>query len=221
MVGMRSIAAIFATPTLAALLAVLVREPERRYYQKQLVDLTGGSLYLVQRELGRLERTGLVIRIPRGRQVEYEVNASHPAFHGLREALLRTLALGDSIRSAVESVPGVRLAFVFGSVARGDDTGASDLDLLVIGDVGLRDISASLMPVLRRLGREPNLVVLSEGELRTRARQGEHFVATVMGDPKLWVVGDDEQLAALVRGIPADYQPSELDWGPPSGREVW
>jgi predicted nucleotidyltransferase len=197
-VGARSIAAIFATPTLAALLAVFASEPERRYYQKELVELTSGSLYLVQRELRRLEGTGLVIRTPRGRQVEYEANVAHPAFRGLREALLGTLVLGDSIRRALEPLPGVRLAFVFGSVARSEDGGTSDLDLLVVGDVSLRELSAGLMPALGSLGREPNLVVLSEEELRTRVSQGEHFVATVMGDPKLWVMGDDEQLAALL-----------------------
>jgi Nucleotidyltransferase domain len=197
-VGDTSIAVIFATPTLAALLTVFAREPQRRYYQKELVALTGGSLYLVQRELKRLERAGLVERIPRGRQVEYEANESHPAFQGLRDALLRTLALGEPIHRALESLPGVRLAFVFGSVARGEDTGSSDLDLLVIGDVALREVSARLMPVLRGLGREPNIVVFAEGELRSRVQRGEHFAATVLREPKLWVMGDDEQLAAVL-----------------------
>jgi predicted nucleotidyltransferase len=197
-VGATSIASIFATPTLAALLAVFAREPERRYYQKELVALTGGSLYLVQRELGRLERTGLVVRIPRGRQVEYEFNTGHPAFHGLREALLRTLALGEPIRQALESADGVRLAFVFGSIARGEDQGGSDLDLLVVGELGLREVSTRVVPALRDLGREPNIVVLTVDEFRARSNEGEHFVSTVLGEPKLWVIGDDSQLGELL-----------------------
>ncbi|MDZ4065037.1 MAG: nucleotidyltransferase domain-containing protein [Coriobacteriia bacterium] len=191
-------ASIFATPTLAALLAVFAREPERRFYQKELVELTDSSLYLVQRELKRLERAGLIARMPRGRQVEYEVNSAHPAFAGLRDALLRTFALGDRIRVALQSVQGVRLTFIFGSVARGEDRGGSDLDLLVVGDLSLREASAALVPVLRDLGREPNIVVLSITELRERVQRGEHFMGTVLGEPKLWVMGDDEQLAAIL-----------------------
>lgn len=197
-VGASSLASIFATPTLAALLGVFAREPERRYYQKELVSLTGCSLYLVQRELGRLERAGLVIRTPRGRQVEYVPNVAHPAFRGLREALLRTLVLGEPIRKALESAEGVRLAFVFGSVARGEDQNGSDLDLMVIGDLGLRDVAKLIVPVLRDLGREPNIVVLTAEEFGARASEGEHFVAAVLGEPKLWVLGDDSQLAELL-----------------------
>jgi hypothetical protein len=198
MVGMSPVAAIFATPTLAALLSVFVREPGRTYYQKQLVDETGGSLYLVQRELKRLERAGLIARETRGRQVEYTANAHHPAFSGLREALLATVALGDRLRGSFAGLDGIRFAFVYGSVARGDDTADSDLDILVVGDLSLRDVSTRLVPALRDVGREPNIVVMPESDLRARAARGEHFVTTVLAGPRLWLVGDDADLAAAL-----------------------
>ena len=87
-------ASIFATPTLAALLAILAREPERSFLQKELVGLSGSSLYLVQRELKRLERAGLLFREPRCRQVAYRANRANPALPGLRDALLPPLLLG-------------------------------------------------------------------------------------------------------------------------------
>lgn len=195
---MSDIVSIFATPTLAALLAVFAREPERTYIQKELVDETGGSLYLVQRELKRLEDAGLVARETRGRQVEYTANVQHPAFAGLRDVLLATVALGDRLRAALPDLPGVHLAFVFGSVAAGDETPDSDLDIFVVGDLGLRDVSTRLVPVLRDVGREPNIITMSESEFRDRALRGDHLVATVMAGPKMWIVGDDDELAALV-----------------------
>ncbi|MHB1323334.1 MAG: nucleotidyltransferase domain-containing protein [Coriobacteriia bacterium] len=195
---MPNITSIFATPTLAALLGVFARDPERTYIQRELVRETGGSLYLVQRELKRLEDAGLVARETRGRQVEYSVNVRHPAFSGLREALLATVAIGDRLKTALGDVPGVRLAFIFGSVADGSDTAESDLDLFVVGDLGLREVSTSVVPALREVGREPNIVTMSERELRERAHEGEHFVSTVLQAPKLWVVGDDVELATLV-----------------------
>ena len=195
---MSDIVGIFATPTLAALLSVVARAPERTYIQKELVEETGGLLYLVQRELKRLEDAGLVARETRGRQVEYTANVQHPAFAGLREVLLATVALGDRLRAAFQDLAGVRLAFVFGSVAAGDETPESDLDVFVVGDLGLRDVSTRLVPVLRDVGREPNIITMSESELRDRAAGADHLVTTVLAGPKLWVVGDDDELAAVV-----------------------
>lgn len=195
---MSDIVGIFATPTLAALLAVFAREPERTYIQKELVHETGGSLFLVQRELKRLEDAGLVARETRGRQVEYTANVQHPAFAGLREVMLATVALGDRLRTAFHDLPGVRLAFVFGSVATGDASPDSDLDVFVVGDLSLRDVSTRLVPVLRDVGREPNIITMSDSEFRERALRGDHLVATVVAGPKMWVVGDDDELAAVV-----------------------
>lgn len=198
MIGVSPLTAIFATPTLTALLTVFAREPERTYFQRELVDETGGSLYLVQRELKRLEGAGLVAREQRGRQVEYTANVSHPAFSGLREALIATVALGDRLRRALSGLEGVGLAFIYGSVARGEDAVDSDLDIFVVGDLGLRNVSTRLVPALRDVGREPNIVVFSENELRARVAEKEHFVSTVLAGPKVWLVGDDDELAAAL-----------------------
>jgi len=197
-VGDGSLAAVFATPTLAKLLAVFALEPNRRFYQKELVTATGSSLYLVQRELTRLERTGLISRAAKGRQVEYAVNTGHPAFSGLRDALMKTIALADRLRGELADVPGVRLAFVFGSVARGEEGPESDIDLLIVGDLGLREVATRLVPALRDVGREPNIMVLSESELRDRFRTGDTFLASVLEEPKVWIAGDDGELAALL-----------------------
>lgn len=199
LLGMSSLAGIFATPTLAALLAVLAREPARNFYQKELVEATGGSLYLVQRELRRLEAAGLVTRTPRGRQVDYRACTNHPAFPGLQDALLRSIALGDVLRDAFRDAKGVRFAFVFGSLARDEDAPGSDVDLFVVGTLGLRDVATRVMPGLRDIGREPNVVVMTEDEFRTRVAAREHFVSTVLTAPKLWLVGDDDDLEAVTR----------------------
>lgn len=190
-VGLASIADVFATPTLAALLSEFALDPDRWFYQRELVRRTRGTLYLVQRELKRLEHVGLIAREERGRQVEYRYNSEHPAAYGLRDAMLKTLALGDRLRSALRVVEGVELAFVFGSVARQEESATSDLDLFVVGPMGMREIAATIMPVVRQIGREPNIVVMSSGELRAKFASGDHFVSTVAAEPKLWLVGDD------------------------------
>lgn len=193
-----SFANVFATPTLAALLIIFAEHPERHFMQKELVEQSGSALYLVQRELKRLERTGLISREPRGRQVEYYANIEHPGFAGLRYAILNTLGLGSRLRSVFEGVEGISLAFIFGSVADGTERSGSDLDLLVVGEFGLRAVSEKVMPLLRDLGREPNIAVMTEAELRDRASTKDNFVEDIIKGPKVWLVGDDEQLTTIL-----------------------
>lgn len=197
-IGVDGVAELFATRTTASLLSVFVLHSDQVFYQKELVDLAGSPLYLVQRELKRLERAGLVSRMPRGRQVEYAVRREHPAFPGLRDALLRTIALGDRMRALFTGLGGVDFAFVFGSVAGGEASASSDLDVMVIGDIGLRGVAERVVPLVRDLGREPNLVVLDLESLRTRIGSGDGFVHAVLKGPKIWVIGDDDRLAAAL-----------------------
>jgi predicted nucleotidyltransferase len=134
------------------------------------------------------------VREVRGRQVEYRYNQSNPAAAGLRDAVLRTFALSDRLAAALAGVDGVQLAFIFGSFARNEAESGSDLDVFVVGSLGLRDVAACVMPVMRDLGREPNVVVMTSAELRQRSDSGDHFVTTVLAEPKMWLVGDDAEL---------------------------
>lgn len=192
----RGIESLFATPTTARLLAVFSLYPERTFIQRELVEQVGGSLYLVQRDLERLEAVGLVRRHKRGRQVEYVAESNHPAFPGLRDAMLNTVALGDRLKAALASVQGVSLAFVFGSVASGEASATSDLDILVVGDLGIgpRKVAPALSAALRDIEREPNLIVMDVDEFGRRRAQADHFLTSVLSGPRIWLVGDDEQL---------------------------
>lgn len=195
---MGDFAEVFATPTLAALLAEFALHPERTYYQKELVERVGGSLYLVQRELKRMERAGLVSRETRGRQVEYRFNRSHPAASGLQDALLKTVALADRLQAALDGAEGIELAFIFGSVAVDDADADSDLDLMFVGTLGLRDVAARLMPVVRGLGREPNIIVMRAQELAEKAAKGDHFISALLAAPKIWLRGDDDEFKRVL-----------------------
>lgn len=198
-VGRSSIASLFASDTLAALLAYFALHPEGRFYQRELARLTGFNLYLVQRALARLEDTGILHREPRGRQVEYSLVPEHPAWPGLRDLLLRTEALAGRLASALEPL-GDRmvLAWVFGSTARGDARPDSDIDLLVVGDAGLRELAGLGLPGAPELGRELNIVCYDPADLHARAEADNYFVSEVLRSPRIWVKGSDDELAAVV-----------------------
>jgi predicted nucleotidyltransferase len=198
-IGAGGWADLFASGTLARLLTALATGPETAFYQKELADLAGTGLYAVQRELARLEKAGLVVRTPRGNRVYYKANRGHPAFEDLKRVILKTVGLGEALRAALAPLSGrVRVVFIYGSFARGEETAGSDIDLLLVGDLSLREVSAVLGPVGRDLGREFNPAVYPPKEFKTKIEGGHHFITEVLKGEKIFLIGDEHALERLV-----------------------
>jgi predicted nucleotidyltransferase len=191
-------AAIFASPTLVDVLGVFLMHPERDYYQRELVALSGSRLSQVQRDLRRLERAGLVSASRRGNRVYYRVASGHPAFADLQRVFVKTVAVADVLCEALEPLRGgVDVAFVYGSMAGGSELAASDVDVFVVGDAPVRGVVAGLSDAEERLGREVNATVCPPADLRRKIADREPFVSRVLRGPKLWIVGDEHVLERL------------------------
>lgn len=194
----RGVGALFASSTIGPLLRVFVRQPQQEFYQRELQRLTGAHLRQLQRDLGRLVESGFVRSRAHGNRVYYRAEGAHPAFPALRNLILSTTGLGDTLREAFLALGAeVTIAFVYGSFARGDESADSDVDLLVVGSVSRRVLASALVPAGRDLGRELNPVILSAEEFATRRRRDDHFLQAVLAEPRIWLVGDDAALAAL------------------------
>jgi len=189
---------LFASRTLVALLKVFLLNPENAFYQRELVAAAAARLYAVQQELGRLERLGLIVKTPRGNRAYYKADRSHPVFEDLKRVIVKTVGLGDALRDALTGHNGsVRVAFIYGSYARGQEKPGSDIDLLLIGSLTPRDAAAVLGPVGRELGREFNSVVYSPDEFRRKVQAGHHFLTEVLRGPKMYLIGSQDELASF------------------------
>ena len=198
-VGQKGVAELFSSSTMADLLKVFFLHTGEEFYQRELSRLTGDSLYLVQRELARLERTGLIKKDRRGNRVYYQAQEENPAFLDLKRFFIKTIALGDKLSEALAPlVSKISLAFIYGSVAAAEDKPRSDVDLLVIGKIGLKELSKILGPLSRDLGREFNPTVYSPKEFNRKIAEGNVFIESVIKGPKIWLVGDQDELAGLV-----------------------
>jgi predicted nucleotidyltransferase len=194
----KGIEVLFASGSIARLLVAFTAEPNRGFYQRELQRITGAHLRQLQRDLVRLERSGFVERRAHGNRVYYQAVAGHPAFPELRGLMAKTLGVGESLRIALLPLgERIELAFVFGSVARGDDVAGSDVDLFVVGSVGRKELSVALASAAVSLGRELNPVIVPRDEFAARVRDRDHFVTSVLDGPRMWLVGDDDALAAL------------------------
>jgi predicted nucleotidyltransferase len=163
-----------------------------------LIALAGSGSGAVQRELAQLEAAELVTVKRVGNQKHYQANSEAPVFEELRGLVLKTSGLVDVIRASLAPLAAqIESAFVFGSVAQGKDTAKSDIDLMVISEtLAYGDLYGALEPATNRLGRTVNPTVYAQKEVQRRLRGGNAFVKRVLGQPKLWVIGEDRGLAA-------------------------
>lgn len=178
-------------------LAYLFGQPERSFFATELIKLAGGGSGAVQRELARLEDSGLVVVTRLGTQKHYQANPKSPIFSELCGIAQKTVGLAEPLRDALKPLAKrIAAAFVYGSVAKKQDTATSDIDLMVIsGKVTYSDLFTTLEEASSRLGRKVNVTVYSPQELAKRVKQDNAFVKRVLAQPKIWLIGDESDLA--------------------------
>jgi predicted nucleotidyltransferase len=159
------------------------------------VRRTETALGAAQRELKQLTEGGLVLRVKRENQVYYQANLANPIFSELKGILTKTAGIGDVVRQALQPVTDkVQTAFIYGSVAKGAETASSDIDLMVIGDVGFGDVVSCLSTVEAKLGREINPTVYPPSEYAMKLKAKNHFLTSVLREKKIFVIGDEHEL---------------------------
>ena len=186
------------TGTQQRVLGLLFGQPARSFYATELISLAGSGSGAVQRELARLARSGLVTVRPLGNQKHYQANPDSPLFAELCAILQKTVAVAEPLRDALQPLAAqIRAAFVYGSVAKRQDSAASDIDLMLVSDV-LRyaDVFATLEALGARLGRAVNPTILSGKDLAKRVKDDNAFVKRVLSQPKIWLIGGEDDLRA-------------------------
>lgn len=183
-------------------LALLLGRPDERFYLREILRATGGGSGAVQRELKQLVEAGLIERRREGRQVYFSANRAAPIFSELQAIIQKTAGAADVLRDALapllRSEP-IAVAFIYGSVAAGSQTGASDVDLMILGDVTLADVIPAVRAAEQRLGREVNPSVYPIKEFRKKLKAGAPFLKRVLAGAKFFVAGDERELERLAR----------------------
>ena len=180
----------------AEVLRLLFADASRELHLRDLTRQSGLGLGTVQGELEKLSASDLVTSRRDGNRRYYRANSSHPLFPDLQQLVLKTSGLRDVLADALRDIKGVEVAFVFGSLASSAGKAASDVDLFVIGDVGLRGLATALRGVGEVLAREINPVTMTAEEFRKR-RAKDSFVQDVLGKEKLFVKGNANELERL------------------------
>jgi len=171
--------------------------PDSALYMRELERRTGFAIGTVQTELKKLQRLDIISSVKDGNRVYYRANNAHPLYPEIRGLVLKTSGLADVIVNALGNETDIRVAFVFGSFARQEEKASSDVDLMVVGDIGLRKLTGLLMDVAGKIGREINPHVFSEKEFVKRKKEQDHFLKQVLEAPKIFIIGTEHELAEM------------------------
>ena len=198
--------ALFTGPRQGILAATLM-EPDRWWYLSDLARHLGVHHATLQRELTRLTKAGILLSKRDGNRVYYRANSDSPIFPELRILLAKTAGLVDQLRDALMPFArAIKVAFVYGSIPRGTENSESDVDLMIVGDVGLKALAPSLGKAEKRLRRPVNAKVYSEREFAERSNASGGFLRNVLSKEKLFVLGVQDDLERLAQGR-ADRDP--------------
>ena len=181
-------------------LALLLMHADQSFHVREIARITGKPAGTLYRELNSLAVAGLLTRSPFGNQIHYRANPACPIYEELRGILRKTFGVADVLRAALEPrADWIDVAFVYGSVARGEERAASDVDVMIIGKLKFSDAVLALSPAEEMLRREVNPHVYSAREFKKKFTDGEPYLARAVQGSKIYLMGNDDDLGKLAR----------------------
>lgn len=192
--NLRPIDALFSK-TRQGVLAATFGQPERWWYLSELAEQLQTTPSSLQRELKSLLTSGILRQRRDGKRVYVRAETELPIFPELSSIVTKTLGITDALKITIEEFgKRIRCAFIYGSVALLQDHALSDVDLLVIGSVGLSDLSSPLRTLEKKFKREFNVSCYSPEEFRKKVKAKNHFVMSVLESQKIFLKGDEHEL---------------------------
>ena len=188
---------LFTSKARVEILKLFLFNPEESFYQRQISTLTKQPIRGVQREVEKLQKLNLIEKSIKGNRIYYKTNKNCPIFVDLKKILFKTEGIAKALREDVTQSPSIKIAFIYGSYAKGKETISSDIDLFVIGTISNKELSRLIAKPKNELKREINYTVFSENEFKRRLQKNDHFLKTILDEPKIFIKGTFNDLKAI------------------------
>ena len=193
---MNLLAEILSSKIRAEIFRLLFGINDKALYMRDIERRSGFAIGTIQGELKKLSNLDLVLRDIDGNRTYYRANKNHPLYEDIHNLVLKTTGLVDVLKNALDTKK-IKLAFVFGSFARGEENAESDIDLMVIGNLGLRDVTRLLSDTEGKILREINPHVYSETEFSKKYKKQDHFVSQLVAGSKIFIIGSEDEFKTM------------------------
>ena len=193
---MNILAEMLSSKTRAEFFRILFGVEPSEIHLREIERRSGLAIGTIRQEANKLEKLELIKKRKDGNRQYYSANKAHPLYKTIHDLVLKTSGLTEIFRKSL-STDRIKFAFIFGSIASGMENARSDLDLFIIGDIGLRVLSKLINEPGQIIGREINPHIMTEKEFTTRKKEKDHFVTRVLESPKLMIIGNEDEFNRL------------------------
>jgi DNA-binding transcriptional ArsR family regulator len=190
---------LFSSRVRSEILRLLFSESAAELYVREIVRLSGLSLGTIQQDLEILRDRDLVTTRRDGNRLFYRANKD-PLYRDLCNVVSKTAGVIPQLRELLgpfKNTREIEVAFVYGSIAKGKEKALSDVDVMIIGNLGLRGVIRALSGLANQVGREINPHTMTSQEFKKRVNNKDHFLTQVLGQPKTFLIGDESALERL------------------------
>ncbi len=187
--------ALFTT-TQQKVLGLLYVRPEKSFYTKEILRLTGMGVATIKRELDRMVAAGILTLTKIGNQHHYQANPQCPIYHELLAIVRKTFGIADVLQTALAPISAsIIFAFIYGSIAKSTEQAGSDIDLMLItDDLSYSDVVERLLPVEEKLGRPINPTIYSAANFTEKLREQNSFIVRIMEQDKIILEGSADDI---------------------------
>ena len=179
------------------IIRLLFADPEVSLHLRDLARQSGLAVGTIQGEVANLKEAELLLEERDGNRLYFRANQGNPLFPELQAIAHKTSGIPEKISEALTPLEGIEFAFIYGSFARYEAKSGSDIDLFVIGSIGLRDLASPLRRLSQSLNREVNASTYSKSSYIEKLNQGDAFIQSVKNSPKIWIVGTEDEFVNL------------------------
>jgi len=174
------------------LLKLFLTNPDGTFYVREIARLTNEPVNAVRRELDYLGKAGLLKSSNRGNQKYYSVIKEFPFYLELKKIIYATIAMGDYLNNKFSDSKDIELAFIYGSVARNEESEKSDIDLFLVGEISENELHRIVLEIENDIGRQVNYTLMDRNEFNNRREKGEPFIKRVLKEQKIILKGDPD-----------------------------
>ena len=188
------ISKIFKSKTRKELFRLYFTNPDNEYYLRELERILDTPVSMIRNELVNLEKDGMFISKKKGNSIYYSLNKAYPLFDELKSIVFKTVGIQGLLKEALKKVKDIEAAFIYGSFAKKEEAGGSDIDLFIIGKINESKLSRETRKLEGMLKREINYSVFKRDEFKRKVKEKDSFIRDILENPKAFIVGNEDDL---------------------------
>lgn len=191
---MSLLAQLLSSQVRAEIFRLLFNGNKSAIHLRELQRKSQLSIGTIQKEISHLKKLDLIIPKRDGNRLYYTANSEHPIYKEICGLVEKTSGTAENIKEILNSIKGIECAFIFGSAAKGEEKSHSDIDLIIIGNVGQRELSSKFKGITEIIQRELNPHIYSMKSWKEKLQKKDHFIKSVLNNEKIFLIGDEDVL---------------------------